>query len=63
LSFFDTFIDVDTRWVMGRLLGKTTEFTVGFCRGCVSVCDRRRRADEFARQTLDQLLRQGRRLA
>jgi hypothetical protein len=33
------------------------------CERCGSACDRRCRADELARQTLDQLLRQGWRLA
>jgi hypothetical protein len=43
--------------------GTTKEPAVEFCERCGSVCDRRCRADELVRETVDQVLRQGWRLA
>jgi hypothetical protein len=48
---------------MWKGFGRTKELAMEFCERCSSVRDRRCRADESARQTLDQLLRQGWRLA
>lgn len=48
---------------MWKVFGGTKELAVGPCGGCVPVCDRRCRADELARQTFSELLRQGWRLA
>jgi hypothetical protein len=48
---------------MQMLFDKTKERAAEFCARCGAMCERQCRADESARQTFDQLLRQGWRLA